>query len=76
MSWEKLLVILVAVYLIIAIPLYLLNEQQVATCYPVCEAEGLDIVISVVTDQATGKEMCRCMSSTERTDYYLEAKKK
>jgi len=66
MKLEKVLIACVALYLIVAIPLYLENNRLVGKCYGACEAEGFNIVISA-TPGEKGVQ-CWCMDSYSRNE--------
>ena len=65
MSPEKILVIIVVVFLAISIPLYVLNQQAMEKCSEECQKEGYDSVISATF---FGQKECRCLNSITRQE--------
>ena len=77
LSLSKVFVIVVFVYLIVAIPLFLVNESVVKKCYPVCEKVGFNLVYAVRWIGVEEVE-CNCYDTNkrERFNVLLEGEKK
>ena len=66
MKIEIIVTVAVALYLLVAVPMYFLNEQSLAQCAEACSAEGFDQAISAAAG-AKGLE-CRCLDSNTRLE--------
>ena len=70
MKWEKIAIIVIVCYLAIALPVYLLNQQEMKECWPACEKEGYDIALSA---RILGEKIeCRCLDSITRGGKIVE----
>ena len=66
MKLENIAVAALLLYLAIAVPLALLNNQAMENCSTECSKQGFDIVISAAS-QGSAIE-CRCLSQHDRSE--------
>ena len=68
----KILFAVAVIYLSVALPIYLADQQVVADCYPVCEAEGYNIVVEAQNNFFTIDEIvCYCLDSFTRGKKFI-----
>lgn len=66
MKLERLAVAVLLLYLAIAVPLALLNNQAMENCATECNKQGFDIVISAASQGSAIQ--CRCLSQHDRAE--------
>ena len=66
MKWEKIAIVVVLCYLLIAIPLYFFNQQTVKECEFACAKEKYDLVISASIIEQNIE--CKCFDSFTRKE--------
>ena len=70
MGIEKILAVVVVIYLAIALPMQFLNYEAIGVCRQACSEQGFDIILGAVV-KGSGTE-CRCLDSYTRSEKIVE----
>ncbi len=70
MKWDSIFFVCVFVYLIISIPVYLIDWQYREECYTACNRYDSDIVVQAHWI-GLKEPQCRCFDSDVRREIYI-----
>lgn len=71
MRWEKVVVIAMLAYMAVALPAYILNNQDLQQCHEACIEEGFNMSLGATRFGEEEGIECRCFNSYGRTEGYI-----